>query len=177
MTKKKSQSEEANTNINTSPTEHTQDIESTEPTTIEETESIDSEPTISAKERKAAREAEKKKTEYLIILKRTFIAIIAGIFAGVFCFYFENEFIGTQGSSDFALLSILIMISCVLLQKHIFMALHIDCTTLQPKDWFFQGFMTFGFWFITWTILLSGTFDEVAIETIVNATANIATVS
>jgi hypothetical protein len=178
MTQKESQSEETDTTATTSPTELTQNIESTEPTqTIEEPESIESGSVISAKERKAAREAEKKKAEYFIILKRTLIAISAGTIAGIVCFYFEKEFIGTQGSSDFALLSILIMISCILVQKHIFMALHIDYAALQTKDWFFQGFMTFGFWFITWTILLSGTFDEVAIETAINATAQIATVS
>jgi hypothetical protein len=68
------------------------------------------------------------------------------------------------------------MIAFVLIQKHIFMALRIDYTTLQTKDWFFQGFMTFGFWFMTWTILLSGTFDEAAIETVISATANITAV-
>jgi hypothetical protein len=29
--------------------------------------------------------------------------------------------------------------------------------SLGKKDWFYQGFMTFAFWFITWTLLLSGT--------------------
>jgi len=173
MTQDTSQSEETDTTPTTSPTELTQDIESTEPTQpIEEpTESI------SAKERKAAQVAAKKKAEYFLILKRTLIAIVSGIVAGMFCFYFEKEFIGTQGSSDFALLSILIMISFVLVQKHIFMILRIDYTTLETKDWFFQGFMTFGFWFMTWTMLLSGTFDEAAIETVISATANITAVS
>ena len=173
MTQKKSQSEETDTTPTTSPTESTQNLESAEPTQTIEEESTES---LSAKERKAARAAAKKKAEYFLILKRTLIAIIAGIVAGAFCFYFEKELIGTQGSSDFALLSILIMIAFVLIQKHIFMALRIDYTTLQTKDWFFQGFMTFGFWFMTWTILLSGTFDEAAIETVISATANITAV-
>jgi PKD repeat protein len=28
-------------------------------------------------------------------------------------------------------------------------------TKLGAKDWIYQGFMTFAFWFMTWTILLS----------------------
>ena len=68
------------------------------------------------------------------------------------------------------------MIACILMQKHIFMLLRIDYTTLQKKDWFYQGFMTFGFWLITWTMLLSGTFEEVALETAITTTANITTV-
>ena len=141
-------------------------------TTCSPTEDVDT--TISAKERKAAREAEKKRVNYFNILKRTLIAIIAGIIAGVICFYFETAFIGTQGSSDFSLLSILIMIACILAQKHVFMAFGIDYTLLENKDWFYQGFMTFGFWLVTWTILLSGTFDETAISAVVaNVTNNV----
>jgi hypothetical protein len=30
-----------------------------------------------------------------------------------------------------------------------------DTTKLGAKDWFYQGFMTFAFWFMSWTILLS----------------------
>jgi hypothetical protein len=28
-------------------------------------------------------------------------------------------------------------------------------TKLGGKDWLYQGFMTFAFWFMTWTILLT----------------------
>ena len=191
MTQKKSHRGGTNTRKETmaSPTKSTQDtglIESTEPEMenieeIEQTERTeqveDTEVSISAKERKAAREAAKKKENFFLILKRTLIATIAGVAAGLICFYFEKDLIGTQGSSDFALLSILIMIACVLMQKHVFMALRIDSGALQAKDWFYQGFMTFGFWLITWTMLLSGTFDEVALEVVVDAAANITTVS
>ena len=148
------------------PNEETNQIERTEHTEI----------SPSAKERKAAEETAKKEAEYFLILKRTLIAVGAGVIAGFICFYFEKGFIGTQGSSDFAFLSILILLACVLIQKHIFMLLRIDYTTLQNKDWLYQGFMTFGFWLITWTMLLSGTFEEVALETAITTAANITTV-
>ncbi|MDR2855978.1 MAG: hypothetical protein LBV40_07520 [Methanomicrobiales archaeon] len=183
MTKKKYNSvrRDAKAKSMTSPTEPAQNIELTEAIQpSEETSPIEltelTELDISSKEKKAAQEAEKKKDEYFLILKRTFIAIGAGVLAGLICFYFEKGFIGTQGSSDFAFLSILIMIASIFMQKHIFMLLRIDYTTLQKKDWVYQGFMTFGFWLITWTMFLSGTFQESALETAINATASIMTV-
>lgn len=184
MTKKKSLTAGRDTKAKsmTSPTESAQNTGLTE--SIQPDEEINpielpeqTELNISAKEKKTAQEAAKKKDEYFLILKRTLIAIGAGVIAGLICFYFEKGFIGTQGSSDFAFLAILIMIACILIQKHIFMLLRIDYTTLQSKDWVYQGFMTFGFWLITWTILLSGTVEEAALETVINATANITTVS
>ena len=184
MTKKKFQTagRDTKTKSTTSPTESAQNIgltESTQPseeaTEIEFAEQTELD--ISVKDRKRAQEARKKEVEYFLILKRTLIAIGAGVLAGFICFYFEKDFIGTQGSSDFAFLSILIMISCIVMQKHIFMLLRIDYTTLQKKDWFYQGFMTFGFWLITWTMLLSGTFEEVALETALTTAANITTVA
>jgi PKD repeat protein len=33
--------------------------------------------------------------------------------------------------------------------------MRIDSAKLGAKDWFYQGFMTFAFWVMTWTILLS----------------------
>jgi len=43
----------------------------------------------------------------------------------------------------------------VVVQKYIFMLMHLSPTPLNKKDWFYQGFMTFAFWFITWTLLLT----------------------
>ncbi len=86
---------------------------------------------------------------------RTIIAVIAGFFAGLLCFITEGKAQESGGSSS-ALFSILILIAAIIIQKHIFMLLRMKYT-LEKKDWFYQGFMTFSFWFVTWTILLSGT--------------------
>ncbi|MDD1727674.1 MAG: hypothetical protein LUQ50_01225 [Methanospirillum sp.] len=85
---------------------------------------------------------------------RTIIAVIAGFFAGLLCFITEGKALESGGSSS-ALFSILILIAAIIIQKHIFMLLRMKYT-LEKKDWFYQGFMTFSFWFVTWTILLSG---------------------
>ena len=49
----------------------------------------------------------------------------------------------------------MLMLAGVVIQKHIFMLMHIDTAKLGAKDWLYQGFMTFAFWFMSWTLLLS----------------------
>ena len=86
---------------------------------------------------------------------RTIIAVIAGFFAGLICFFFEGMATNSSGSGS-GVFAILVLIAAIMIQKHIFMALRLRYT-LEKKDWFYQGFMTFSFWFVTWTILLTGT--------------------
>jgi hypothetical protein len=35
------------------------------------------------------------------------------------------------------------------------MLMGMNTGNLGTKDWFYQGFMTFAFWFMTWTLLLT----------------------
>ena len=49
----------------------------------------------------------------------------------------------------------MLMLAGVVLQKHIFMLSGMNTAKLGAKDWFYQGFMTFAFWFMTWTIMLT----------------------
>jgi hypothetical protein len=87
---------------------------------------------------------------------RTIIAVLAGFLAGLICFVTEGAAVSSGGSRS-ALFPILILIAAIIIQKHIFMLLRLNPSALEKKDWFYQGFMTFSFWFVTWTILLSGT--------------------
>ena len=57
--------------------------------------------------------------------------------------------------SDIGLLAFMLMLAGVVVQRHIFMLMHIDTAKLGAKDWLYQGFMTFAFWFMSWTLLLS----------------------
>jgi hypothetical protein len=86
---------------------------------------------------------------------RTIIAVLAGFLAGLICFITE-DIAAQSGGSRSVLFPILILIAAIIIQKHIFMLLRLH-HPLEKKDWFYQGFMTFSFWFVTWTILLSGT--------------------
>jgi hypothetical protein len=53
-------------------------------------------------------------------------------------------------------LGFLILALLIYVQKFIFPYLGIDSKRFGFKDWFFLSFMTFCFWFITWTLILNG---------------------
>lgn len=94
--------------------------------------------------------------EYTERITRTIIAVAAGCIAGIICFFSEQAAI-TSGVERSFLLPILIMIASIILQKHIFMLIRINTEKLEKKDWFYQGFITFAFWYVTWTIILTET--------------------
>ena len=51
--------------------------------------------------------------------------------------------------------AIVILALLIYVQKYLFPYLGIDSSKFGWKDWIFLSFMTFCFWFITWTILLN----------------------
>jgi len=91
-----------------------------------------------------------KQAEHIERIKRTLAASLIGIIVGGLSYY-----IGISFSTDSGLLALMLMIAGIVIQKHIFMLLHMDTQKLGAKDWFYQGFMTFAFWYMTWTILLT----------------------
>ena len=94
--------------------------------------------------------------EYTKRITRTLIAVGAGCIAGIICFLTEQA-TATSGAGKSFIFPILVMIASIIIQKHIFMLIRIDTTKLEKKDWFYQGFITFAFWYVTWTIRLSET--------------------
>ncbi|HWQ65914.1 MAG TPA: hypothetical protein VN372_03470 [Methanospirillum sp.] len=99
--------------------------------------------------------------EYTGRIIRTIVAVLAGFLAGLICFLTDGMATGSETSKTF-IFPFLILIAAIIIQKHVFMLLRIDTAKLEKKDWFYQGFMTFSFWFVTWTILLSGVTGQVA---------------
>ena len=91
-----------------------------------------------------------KQAEHIERIKRTLVASLIGILVGGISYYITISY-----STDVGLLAFMIMIAGVVIQKHIFMLLRMDTSKLGAKDWFYQGFMTFAFWFMSWTILLT----------------------
>ncbi len=91
-----------------------------------------------------------KQADHIDRIKRTVVACLMGIFVGILSFFLQMTV-----ASDVGLLAFMLMLAGVVVQKHIFILMHLDTTKLGAKDWFFQGFMTFAFWFMSWTILLS----------------------
>jgi len=95
-----------------------------------------------------------KSHENIVRIKRSGIASAMGIITGAICFYAIDPSL-ILGLQPYTIFALLIMIAGVVVQKHIFMILRLDPASLGWKGWFYQGFMTFAFWFITWTILLT----------------------
>lgn len=90
-----------------------------------------------------------KQAEHIGKIQRTAVASLMGIIAGVLSFQMST------GPST-ASIGILFLLAGIVFQKYIFIVLRIT-TTLTAKDWFYQGFMTLAFWYISWTLLLTAT--------------------
>ncbi len=91
-----------------------------------------------------------KQAEHIERIKRTLAASLIGIFVGGLSYYISISY-----SKDSGLLALMLMIAGIVVQKHIFILMRMDTGKLGAKDWFYQGFMTFAFWFMSWTILLT----------------------
>lgn len=96
------------------------------------------------------RTKEEKQTDHIDRIKRTLTACLIGIIVGVASFYISGA-----TESDVGLLAFMLMLAGVIVQRHIFMLGKFYRTPLGFKDWFYQGFMTFALWFMTWTILMT----------------------
>jgi hypothetical protein len=95
-----------------------------------------------------------KQAEHIERIKRTLVACFMGILTGAVS-YFVGGTPSAGGLQNDGLLGFMLMLAGIVLQKHIFMLSGMDTAKLGGKDWFYQGFMTFAFWFMTWTLLLT----------------------
>jgi EMC6-arch len=95
-----------------------------------------------------------KQAEHIARIKRTLIASLIGIGTGALSFYLGGipDAAGFQNSG---FLGFMLMLAGIVIQKHIFILMGMDTAKLGWKEWFFQGFITFACWFMTWTILLT----------------------
>lgn len=101
-----------------------------------------------------AKTKEDKQAEHIARIKRTLVASFMGIGTGVLSFSLGGV-PDAAGLQKDGLLGFMLMLAGIVIQKHIFMLTGMDTAKLGWKDWFYQGFMTFAFWFLTWTILLT----------------------
>ena len=97
----------------------------------------------------------RKKKEYVTVVIRTGIALALGVIAGIVSFYMVGTLISDPTAPPNWILGVLICLVAIVIQKTIFLLIKIDTKKLGKKDWFYQGFMTFCAWFISWTMLLS----------------------
>jgi hypothetical protein len=95
-----------------------------------------------------------KQAEHIARIKRTLIASLIGIGTGALSFYL-GRIPDASGLQKDGFLGFMLMLAGIVIQKHIFILMGMNTDRLGWKDWFYQGFMTFAFWFMTWTILLT----------------------
>jgi heme/copper-type cytochrome/quinol oxidase subunit 4 len=95
-----------------------------------------------------------RQVKHIERIKRTLIACLLGIFTGILSFY-SGGVPTAQGLQNNGLLGFMMMLAGIVIQRHVFILLRMDTSQLGSKDWFYQGFITFALWFMTWTILLS----------------------
>lgn len=96
-----------------------------------------------------------KSSEHKERILRTVIACFMGIAAGILSFTVAGEVNPDTGLQVNAIVGGLLLLAGIVFQKHVFIITRIDYTKLGAKDWFYQGFMTFALWLISWTVLLN----------------------
>jgi hypothetical protein len=97
---------------------------------------------------------EENQAEHLARIYKTLIASVIGIVTGIVSYILVDPGM-IAGIQAYTVLAFLIMLAGIVVQRHIFTLLKVGTHPMGAKDWLYQGFMTFAFWFIAWTILLT----------------------
>jgi heme/copper-type cytochrome/quinol oxidase subunit 4 len=95
-----------------------------------------------------------KQEQHISRIKKTAIACFLGIITGVISFIIVPP-TSVAGFNNYTMLALFLMLAGVVVQRHIFILMKLTTPKMNKKDWIYQGFMTFAFWFISWSILLS----------------------
>ncbi|MDV0444095.1 4Fe-4S dicluster-binding protein [Methanorbis rubei] len=98
---------------------------------------------------------DRKKYEHSERVIRTLIASVLGLAAGIASYFLAGTPSLENGIQPEPVLGILILLIAIIIQRTIFLLIKIDTKKLGKKDWFYQAFITFALWYLTWTIILS----------------------
>ncbi len=105
-----------------------------------------------------------KKARHAERVIRTAIACGLGMVAGLVSYYLAgtpnpiNDSMieaGIAGVQANPIVGVLVLLVAIVLQNSLFMVLKIDTSKLGKKDWFYQSFLTFATWYLSWTLMLS----------------------
>ncbi|MCZ0862762.1 4Fe-4S dicluster-binding protein [Methanocorpusculum vombati] len=97
----------------------------------------------------------RKKAEHSERVIRTLIACVLGMIAGIASYFIAGTPNPETGTQADPFVGVLILLVAIVLQRTIFILIRIDTAKLGKKDWFYQAFMTFAMWYLSWTIILS----------------------
>ncbi len=130
----------------------------------EKTEEVTKQTAPSKRKETSEEKVANKKDRHAERVIRTAIACGLGMVAGIVSYYLAgtpnpiNESMieaGLTGVQATPLVGILVLLVAIVLQKSLFMVLKIDTSKLGKKDWFYQAFLTFATWYLSWTLMLS----------------------
>jgi hypothetical protein len=79
-------------------------------------------------------------------IKMVLVASVLGAAAGIISYSLP------AGAKNF---SVLVLAILIYVQKYVFPPMGIKSAEFGFKDWFFLGFISFSYWFVTWTLMLN----------------------
>jgi cation transport ATPase len=88
------------------------------------------------------KQEQEEQTKHVDGIKKTLLSSLLGIAGGVISYYLPAY-------------GLLILLVVVYAQRLALPRIKIDTKEYRFTDWFFLVFMTFAFWFVSWTILLN----------------------
>ncbi len=116
------------------------------------------------KKETAEEKVTRKKAQHSERIVRTAISCGLGMAAGIVSYYLAgtpnpvNDAMieaGLAGVQANPIVGILVLLVAIVIQKSLFMIIRIDTSKLGKKDWFYQAFLTFATWYLSWTLMLS----------------------
>jgi tetrahydromethanopterin S-methyltransferase subunit G len=104
-------------------------------------------------EKQTEKQPEEKREDEKVLqhvegIKKTITASLFGIAGGIVSYYLNILSYGI-------IVGILILAVLIYLQRQALPPMGINVKEFRFSDWFYLGFMTFAFWFVSWTILLN----------------------
>ena len=82
-------------------------------------------------------------------IKMSFIPAIFGVIAG----FISSPYVLSVPHQSF---SFLILALAIYAQKYVFPLWGIESGKFDFKAWFYVGFLTFAYWYLSWTIIVNG---------------------
>jgi ferredoxin len=139
-------------------------IEEIEAQNEAKTEEVSKQTAPPKKKETAEEKVTRKKAQHSERIIRTAIACGLGMIAGIVSYYLAGTpnaintttiEAGIAGVQAYPIVGVLILLAAIVIQKSLFMVLKIDTSKLGKKDWFYQTFLTFATWYLSWTLMLS----------------------
>ncbi|WP_424358562.1 hypothetical protein [Methanocella sp. MCL-LM] len=94
-----------------------------------------------------------------VVLLSSIMGAVAGFLSSPYFLsqpiYVNHELINALAPNH-ASFGFLILALAIYAQKFLFPLIGVKSSEFAFKDWFFISFMTFSFWYVTWTIILNG---------------------